>query len=281
LPLESIAPSRTAPFMSPFLRWAGGKKLLLPKLMPFVPEQFDHYYEPFMGGAALFFALGPKKATLSDINPHLSETFSVVRDNVEDVIAGLSELKIDKAAYYQIRADRPHTPLQRAIRFIYLNKTCWNGLYRENSKGEFNVPFGVRAKHASTDIICEPQKLRAASQRLQGVNLKVATFADSVADAKSGDFVYFDPPYTVSHNENGFIEYNASIFSWSDQQNLATIARDLMKRGCHVVISNADHKAIHELYADFRREKIERSSTIANNKSNRRTVTELVITNYD
>ena len=268
--------NRTAPFLPPFLKWAGGKKYLLPKILPHLPATFRNYHEPFMGGAALFFALGPQRACLSDVNAHLVDTFVTARDQVEDLILILDRMPIEERFYYEVRASRPADILERAARFIYLNKTCWNGLYRENSKGDFNVPFGQRAKHASL-VVCEPEKLRAASKRLQGVNIRKAHFRHAALQASAGDLVYFDPPYTVSHNNNGFIEYNASIFSWQDQQRLAGIAKDLRRKGCHVVISNADHEAIRTLYKDFNQTQITRSSTIASNKVNRKLVTELVI----
>ena len=226
----------------------------------------------------MFFALGPQKAFLYDLNPHLVETFCIVRDRVEDLIHLLDELPIEEKVYYSIRESRPTQPIDRAVRFIYLNKTCWNGLYRENKSGNFNVPFGLRDKQPSL-VVTEPIKLRSASIRLQNVYIEAESFRSSTVTARAGDFVYFDPPYTVSHNENGFIEYNSSIFSWEDQQELSKLARKLRKRGCFVMISNANHQSIKSLYKDFKCIEIERSSTIANNKNNRKRITELVVIN--
>lgn len=264
---------------SPFIKWAGGKKLLLPKILPHVPESYEVYHEPFMGGAALFFSLAPSRAYLADMNLKLIRTFRAVRDDVEAVISLLDLHEISREKYYEVRSSIPQSDVEEAVKFIYLNKTCWNGLYRENRKGEFNVPFGLRDKQKSP-VVTEPDKLRRASEALQSCFIEHKSFTESLALPDSGDFVYLDPPYTVSHNNNGFIEYNSSIFSWEDQEKLCQMAHNLRDKGCRVLISNADHEAIRDLYSDFEIIVIERSSTIASKKDKRKRVTELIIKSY-
>lgn len=264
---------------APFIKWAGGKNLLLPQITPYLPKTYSRYHEPFMGSAALFFYLNPESAILSDLNQKLVSTFCGVRDNPEEIIAILDDIPINKEKYYEVRSSSPKNNIEEAAKFIYLNKTCRNGLYRENRKGEFNVPFGRRDKQSSP-VVTEPEKIRSASRVLKNASIMRGDFKSCIDRAEKGDLFYFDPPYTVSHNNNGFIEYNASIFSWEDQERLACIAQELISGGCKVIISNADHKAIHDLYRNFEIKIIERNSTIASNKANRRKVTEVLIGNF-
>lgn len=277
--MSKIHISQAEIYPPPFLKWAGGKKLLLPKILPHMPTRYKIYHEPFMGGAALFFASQPQQAQLSDLNYKLVSTFIGVRDNVEEIIEQLDQIPIDEETYYRIRSRAPKSLVEEAAKFIYLNKACWNGLYRENKKGEFNVPFGLRDKQKSL-VVTEPEKLRRASKVLQNKIITHQDFKSAMELPKEGDFVYLDPPYTVSHNHNGFIEYNAAIFSWEDQVALAEIAKDLRIKGVKILISNADHTSIRKLYEDFDLITISRSSTIASNKKNRRKVTELLIKGF-
>ncbi|MEJ7901546.1 MAG: Dam family site-specific DNA-(adenine-N6)-methyltransferase, partial [Thermomicrobiales bacterium] len=201
----------------PFLKWAGGKRKLVARLAPYLksPQSEYSYFEPFLGGGAAFFHLEPQSAFLSDVNEELIETYIAVRDEVESVIDYLSGLVYKKEDYYQIRSARPTTTAERAARFIYLNKTCFNGLYRVNLKGEFNVPFG---RHKPSVEICNKTQLYAASKALSLASLRAGDFQDVLTHAQSGDVVYLDPPYTTTHSNNGFIEYNAKVFSWDDQR---------------------------------------------------------------
>lgn len=269
---EEIASSAT-----PFVKWAGGKRLLIPQLIGHLPVQPEgrRYFEPFLGGGAMFFALAPDRAILSDLNEELVDVFRTVRDDVDAVIAALRPMKYDEATYYSVRASKPRKAATRAARFIYLNKTCFNGLYRVNTKGEFNVPFG---RHTNV-LVCDELQLLAASEALAVTDLSVADFGLTARRAREGDLMYFDPPYTTAHTNNGFIEYNQRVFSWEDQRRLARVALGLVERGVLVAISNADHPSITALYESdrFLINRIQRPSTMAGNSKHRFVATELLI----
>lgn len=262
----------------PFLKWAGGKRLLLESILPQMPISGAEttYFEPFLGGGAVFFGLRPKRAVLSDVNPGLVETFICVRDNVKEVIALLTDMPYSKEFYYSTRTSRPKDALERAARFIYLNKTGFNGLYRENLRGDFNVPFG---NHPSSIMVCNVGQLLAASEALAYAQIEFGDFASVASTARPGDIVYFDPPYTTAHTNNGFVEYNAKVFSWNDQRRLAAVSAELTERGVFVVVSNADHPSIEECYLAtnaLRSIRISRWSTIASRSSKRSRTTELL-----
>lgn len=282
LPLP-VGPSLVEPQVidpaEPFLKWAGGKRLLLPSIVPRLPKLDDgyRYFEPFLGGGAVFFMLRPTEALLSDINSELIQAYCAVRDSLEDVIEVLLTLKNTRDDFYRIRTWRPRSRARRAARFIYLNKTCFNGLYRENLAGHFNVPYG---RHKYNTRYCDIAQLEAASHALQNCHLRTADFVTSVKSAKRGDLVYFDPPYITGHQNNGFVEYNAKVFSWPDQHRLLKLATRLVDRGVHVAISNGDHSSIRGLYADnqaFRIHTLTRKSTMASQAARRFSRTELLI----
>jgi DNA adenine methylase len=264
--------------VAPFLKWAGGKRLLLPQILPHLPAIAPdrRYFEPFLGGGAMYFALEPTRGVLSDLNAELVEVFSAVRDDVDKVIRHLRPLTNDAECYYRVRSSRPRSLAARAARFIYLNKTGFNGLFRVNLQGEFNVPFG---KHSEKLVICDELQLRDASLTLHDTELSVKDFGRALARAREGDLVYLDPPYTTAHSNNGFIEYNARVFSWNDQRRLASIAERLARRGVRVAISNADHPSIVQLYQPTRFSivRISRWSTMAGNNNSRFPTTELII----
>lgn len=264
---------------SPFLRWAGGKRALLNKLIYLLPIKANHYYEPFIGGGALYFAISPNsnKATISDTNAELINCYAQVSTHPEDLINALSKCKFNEEYYYRTRKSTPEDDLQKAIRFIYLNRTCWNGLYRVNKKGEFNVPIG---KFATEPLMCPESKIRKANEILGNTQLLTSDFEEVVKDADTFDFVYFDPPYTVKHDNNGFRQYNEKVFSWDDQERLSNISSDLKQRGVNIMISNANHKDIIDLYEDFHKYEVSRTSLIGGTKSARGTVKELIITSY-
>jgi len=263
----------------PFLRWAGSKRYVLEHIVDVLPKHYNTYFEPFLGSAALFFLLQPSRAVLSDTAAELVATYRALRENVNTIINYLSPLKPRKRLYYQIRDKRSAGRLKRAAEFIYLNKTCWNGLYRVNAKGEFNVPFGA----PQSDFIADPQNLRAcvSALSLTDISLDVCDFEESVQKCKPGDLVYFDPPYITGHSNNGFVEYNETIFSWKDQIRLATVARGLADNGVHVIVSSADHQQVLELYRDFSVNRFERNSTLAGDSSKRRRVSEVLLCSVD
>jgi DNA adenine methylase len=255
---------------TPLVKWAGGKRRLLGDILPLVPTMFHRYFEPFVGGGALFFSLQPSKATLSDVNPDLMQMYSQVRDDVDSVVRSLRRLRNSEVDYYRIRSSVPRTPVAQAARLIYLCTLSFNGIYRQNLSGEFNVPYGYKT-HINP---CDEEKLKQISRDLQGTKLVVGDFEEPTKSAQKGDFIYFDPPYTVAHGNNGFIKYNAKIFSWTDQKRLACLAADLKHRGCVVVVSNADHPSIRDLYTDFKVRIVERPSIMAASSTFRRTVSE-------
>lgn len=239
----------------PFLKWAGGKTALLQELLKAAPEQIETYYEPFVGGGALFFALQAegrfKSAVLSDSNKELINAYIQVRDNVDGLIRALNvhQRKYrdaeDRAEYYYaIRSKRLTCSLGGAANLIFLNKTCYNGLYRVNSKGRFNVPHG-RYKNPG---ICDEANLRAVSEALQGVNLLVADFGEATTTAGNRDFVYFDPPYVPLSETAYFTAYTSSNFSGDEQRRLAQVATWLTVRGSSVLLSNSGHSDIASLY---------------------------------
>lgn len=256
----------------PVLKWPGGKRQLLPDLIRFVPSTYRAYFEPFFGGGALFFRLAPTTAVLNDLNADLINCYRQIRDRPLDVIAALRTLPNDEHTYYRVRSWEPSNDVEEAARLYYLALLSFNGIYRVNLDGAFNVPYGHKA-HIDPS---SPNPILAASSALQASELRHGDFAAAVASAGEGDLVYLDPPYTVAHNNNGFIKYNARIFSWNDQRRLATLATELKGRGCTVIVSNADHRSIQELYAGFQMAQVTRTSRIAANASGRRPVTECI-----
>lgn len=266
---------------TPFLKWAGGKSQLLKQYKPYLPprERIGWYFEPFIGSAAVFFHLQPANATLCDINQKLVDVYRVVQQDVESLIDALKVHKNKKAYYYKVRAKKPAkmSPVERAARLIFLNKTCYNGLYRENSKGEFNVPFG-RYKNPT---ICDEDRLRTASCVLQGVELRAVDFETAVETAETGDFIYFDPPYVPLNATSNFTSYNKYGFSHADQVRLAETFRELDQRGCYVMLSNSSAPVVRDLYDGYQMAKIKARRSINSKVDGRGPVTELLITNGD
>ena len=217
----------------PFLKWTGGKRWLAGTIRSLLPGKFNRYIEPFLGGGAAFFHLRPWPASLSDSNAELINAYEQVRDNVEEVIRRLSEFEICECAYEAMRSKVPRSNLMRAVRFLYLNRTAFNGIYRVNQEGHFNVPYGCKAG----TVLCDETLLREASSALQRRRLLVCDFEDAINQARSGDLVYADPPYTTKHNNNGFRRYNEVIFSWEDQERLAECLQRASRRGVHVILS--------------------------------------------
>ncbi|HEX7242383.1 MAG TPA: Dam family site-specific DNA-(adenine-N6)-methyltransferase [Longimicrobiaceae bacterium] len=256
----------------PLLKWPGGKRKLLKHILPLIPTPPNRYFEPFAGSAAVFLSLRPASAILSDTNAELINCYQQVRDYPEEVILRLATLKADPDTYLEVRAKVPSEEVARAARFIYLTTLSFNGIYRTNLKGDFNVPYGHRP-HLHPK---EPALIRAISRALSVTELRCVDFASALAEARQGDVVYLDPPYTVAHGNNGFLRYNAKIFSWADQTRLAELSHQLVERGCQVVISNADHPSILALYEKFRVHRIERQSSVAGRAEGRRRISECI-----
>lgn len=264
----------------PFIKWAGGKRRLLEQYDSLLPSshQFNRYFEPFLGGGAVFFHLQPTKAVLSDLNPELVNCYRVVRDHPEDLINHLSKHKTTEQYFYRIREVIPEnlTPVERASRFIYLNKTCYNGLYRVNKQNQFNVPFGRYKK----PLICDVDVIRAASEVLQHVYLGVSGFEKTLDLAKSGDFIYLDPPYVPLSPTSSFTSYTSVNFTEQDQVKLSRIVKELSDRGCLVMISNSDTKLVKTLYQGFDIVSVTCPRSINSNPFARGAVTELVVKNF-
>jgi len=259
----------------PFLKWAGGKRWLVDKHNTLFPKDYDRYIEPFLGSGAVFFHLQPRKAILADANARLIETYAQIRDNGEKVLSALRRhhRNHNSEYYYKERACQRRAPAERAAQFIYMNRTCFNGLYRVNLKGEFNVPIGTK-----TDVVLGTDDFPTVGAALKNATLISQDFAQTLADAGAGDFVYIDPPYTVNHKYNGFLKYNEKIFSWKDQVRLRDCVISAIERGATVIVSNADHTSIRELYDGVGTMKcLSRASVIAGNSENRGTVDELLI----
>jgi len=207
----------------------------------------------------MFFHLAPHRATLSDINAELVNVYQQIRDNCEAVIDGLRPLRTNKRTYLRMRGHVPSEEIARAVRFIYLNKTAFNGLYRVNRKGLFNVPFAGDQGRPT----CNERELLLAAKQLKGTEIRVQDFEEAFAKASTGDFIYCDPPYTVRHNNNGFIRYNEALFSWKDQRRLADAARRAVDRGVHVIVSNAGHNSLRRLYEGFAARSVYRRSCMS------------------
>jgi DNA adenine methylase len=223
-----------------------------------------------LGGGALFFALQPEAACLSDKNRELILAYNQIRNNPQEVINCLRELPNSEEQYYRVRSALPRSLAGRAARLIYLSALSFNGIHRVNRRGQFNVPYGRKTYLTP----CVPERIRAASESLKRATIECQDFEAAVRSATRGDVVYLDPPYTVAHEGNGFLKYNAKIFSWEDQRRLAGVARALAAKGCSVVVSNADHSSIREMYQDFHVLEIKRHSVIAASSKFRRAITE-------
>ena len=256
--------------MTPIVKWVGGKTRLLPDLLQRLPSGFNRYYEPFAGGAALFFRVQPASAVLGDMNADLIGAYRAVASDVEAVIAALEVHAVahSETHYYAIRKAFSGWELSgsdRAAAFLYLNRVCFNGLYRVNSKGEFNVAFG---RYASPTI-CDAEKLRAASAVLARADLRHGDYRTTLQDACDGDLVYLDPPYDATFNA-----YTAESF---DQAALARFVRALQERGCHVVVSNSSTALVHELYVGNRIDVVRCPRAINSNAAGRGEVDEVIV----
>lgn len=275
----------------PFLKWVGGKGRLLDQLLPYFAEarkDEGKYFEPFFGGGAVFFALSPVSGQINDVNKALMSAYSNIKSDVDSVIEQLKVLESDYLAldagarqeyFYERRNEynqEPHDTIRKTSLLIFLNKTCFNGLYRENRKGGFNVPHGRYAK----PTICDETTLRATSEALRYVDISSGSFEDAVTDAKEGDFVYFDPPYHPLNPTSSFTSYSVDDFSADDQRKLKAVYDDLTKRGVRVALSNSDCEFINDLYKEYRIEKVWAGRSINSVGSKRGKITEVLVLNW-
>jgi DNA adenine methylase len=262
----------------PFMKWAGGKRQLLPELRSRIPHSFGTYFEPFLGGGALFFSLGSSNAVLNDINVELIECYETVRDRPEQLIESLRQHVNTEEYFYAARARDPGqmTKTEAASRLIYLNRTCFNGLYRVNQQGRFNTPYG---RYKSPNLVPE-ELIREASTALRGATLLSGHFGNALALAEEGDFIYLDPPYFPTSDYSDFRRYSRAPFDNEDQRELAQAFKELSSRGCFVMLSNSSVKEVHDLYADFQIETIKARRNINSQAGGRGDVDELVVRNY-
>lgn len=260
---------------TPFLKWAGGKRWLVEHHPNIFPAFSGKYIEPFLGGGSVFFHLTPDRAVLSDTNAELIDTYVAIRDDWQNVLDLLRHhaKKHSDVYYYTVRSSRPKSLEEKAARFIYLNRTCFNGIYRVNRKGQFNVPRGTR-----NSVIFEKDNFEELSGLLKNAELKACDFEDVIDSASAGDLVFADPPYTVRHNNNSFIKYNEKLFSWDDQIRLASCLRRAAERDALIIATNAYNQSVIELYQGwFQLRSIYRKSLISADRTFRGRYEELLI----
>jgi DNA adenine methylase len=262
--------------LRPFIRWAGGKRWLVSRYPGLIEGPTEGvFFEPFLGSAVVFSSIQPEQAVLSDLNPELIATYVAVRDQPDAVVAVLQlhHACHSESYYYATRSSTPESSAEIAGRFLYLNRTCFNGIYRVNQQGRFNVPMGSRE-----NVLRPEDDFVAWSLALEKCELIAEDCEAVIQRASSGDIIYADPPYTVRHNLNSFRKYNESLFSWEDQVRLAVALSDAAQRGVRVVVSNANHSSVSELYPQaFLRKSIARNSSIAASPDKRGAFEELLL----
>jgi DNA adenine methylase len=262
--------------LQPFIKWPGGKRWTARHISELVAARLSGtYFEPFLGGGAVFFHLRPPKAVLADVNEDLIATYKTVRRDSKAIIGLLRRYRVTEEDYYRMREQDPKDPIARAARFLYLNRTAFGGVYRLNLKGSFNVPYGGGERTPA--ILWKTRILKDAARALRKAQLKVSDFEPILNLARTGDVAYCDPTYTVAHDNNGFVRYNERNFSWSDQKRLAAAAGAATRRGATVIISNAHHDSIRELYTTAQFVTLSRISRITPKVPLRRPVDELLI----
>jgi DNA adenine methylase len=267
-----------------FVKWAGGKKQLLEQFKSIFPDKIERYHEPFIGGGAVAFYVlknhKPKEIYLSDINEELTTCLNVIKNDVDALVRELHKLKAEhgKEQYYKVRAKSPErlSAVERAARFIYLNKTCFNGLYRVNSKGGFNVPIG---SYVNPSIFDETE-LREISELLKDVIIETKQFYEILNHAKKGDFIYFDPPYYPLNKTSSFTTYTKEAFLEKEQEKLAEVFKELDKKGCKVMLSNSNTSFIKKLYAGYNVKIVKAARMINCDGKGRGKINEIVVTNY-
>jgi DNA adenine methylase len=289
---DTLLRGKINPLVRPFLKWAGGKRQLLPEIVKYVPKMTSKhtYYEPFIGGGALLFELQPPKAVINDTNKELINCYKVIRDSLDDLMEELSKDKYSNSetSYYEMRdLDRSMkkyeilSEVEKAARIIYLNKTCYNGLFRVNSQGQFNVPFG-RYKNPN---FLDDAVLRAVNKYLNSNNITLLNqdFEEAVKDAKRGDFVYFDPPYDPVSETASFTGYDVNGFNRDEQKRLKKVFDDLHERDCKVMLSNSCTDFILDLYKDYQDTiiKVRATRSINSNALKRGRVDEVLVLNYE
>lgn len=266
--------------MNPFLKWPGGKRWLVNNIKSIAPKEYTKYFEPFLGGGAVFFSLAPNNALISDINPELINLYIVMRDSpslLKEYMCKHNELHC-KEYYYRIRTTQFTNAIEQAARFLYLNRTCYNGMYRVNRQGHFNVPIGTKS-----DCIYDLEQFEDYSKLLNNIEISANDFAQTIQQAQNGDLIFADPPYASAHkNDTGFLKYNDRLFTWDDQIRLHNALVSAKMRGVSVILTNANHQEITDLYANsgFYISEVSRASSIASKAEKRTIIKELLITSF-
>lgn len=262
--------------VTPFLKWAGGKRWFVQRYRHLLPNQYNRYFEPFLGSGVVYFTLLPEEAILNDANKELIETYRGIKSRWKKIYNLLEEHDQfhNKEYYYKVRSTKYDLLEERAARMIYLNRTCFNGIYRVNLKGEFNVPIGTKTK-----VILETDDFSKLSKVLKNAKILNKDFEKVIDQAQMNDFLFVDPPYTVRHNQNGFIKYNEVLFSWDDQIRLAKSLIRARNRGVKILMTNASHQSIRELYEPegFDLKTVSRFSSISASSANRNKFEELIV----
>jgi DNA adenine methylase len=262
--------------MTPFLKWPGGKRWFVANYAHLLPTTFNRYIEPFLGGGSVFFHLKPPQSILSDLNNELIATYQSIRDGWDALSEKLISHQSNHSGdyYYAVRESKPRLPVTKAARMIYLNRTCFNGIYRVNLDGKFNVPKGTKDA-----VILETDDFEGVAALLGNAELRTSDFEPVIDQAQENDLVFADPPYTVRHNVNGFLKYNEQLFSWDDQIRLADALARARARGAKIVSTNANHESVRRLYRErgFALKAISRYSSISADSKSRKQFEELVI----
>lgn len=265
--------------MNPFLKWPGGKRWLISKYNQIFPKDYNSYFEPFLGGGSAFFYLEPEQATISDINSDLITTYRIMARNPVQLRAAMQahQEKHNEAYYYQVRSATPNNALAQAARFLYLNRACFNGMFRVNKLGQFNVPIGTK-----NYFIYDIDLFEEYAEALNGIHIRKQDFVDTIREANAGDLVFADPPYTIAHNQNSFIKYNEKLFSWRDQRRLLNALIRARDRGALIIATNAQYPELQRMYMEkgFYTQAISRFSSISGSAAGRGTQNELLISSY-
>lgn len=268
----------------PFLKWAGGKRQLLPEIKKYLPKKYNTYFEPFVGAGALFFDQQPKNAIINDVNTELINCYEVIKNLSIDLIEDLKKHKNNEKYFYKVRElDRTKefknlSIVERASRIIYLNKTCYNGLFRVNRQGQFNAPFG---RYKNPNIV-NSETIKAINRLLNRNSVEILNtdFAKAVSSAKRNDFIYFDPPYDPVSDTASFTGYSSNAFGKSEQERLKDLFEELTRRGCKVMLSNSATDFIYDLYRDYNVIRIQANRNINSVGTNRKKIDEFLILNY-
>ncbi len=279
--METVQLTRSK-YPQPFVKWAGGKSQLIPRISNYIPHHFDRYFEPFLGGGALFFHLRPERSIVSDANVELINAYKVIRDRLDSLIEALGTLQrkqVSQSLYEFYRRLNPEklSPVDRAVRFIFLNKTCFNGLYRVNSQGRFNVPFG---KYSRMPTLFESTNLVQVRKLMMRADVMCAGYEIALDRVHNGDFAYIDPPYSPEPGSSNFTSYTKESFSEIDQKRLATKFKELDRRGCLLMLSNSDTPLVNDLYSKYYKHKVRADRMINCVGSERTGYHELLITNF-